>query len=256
MKAINLVEEKRIFYLYKIKRLYLEEYMTFREIQSYLENKCSVQLIQLWLEQEGVLKKGREIYLLKWFKMNTISFEQFYRDSLKLDKKQLCEKYKCVYKIETLIKISRKYKEIRKMIELKKRRMTNKEIAQSMGYHFDTVGKILKKNMHDYEAYKIKRWITPQDIEKMIILKKKKITNEEIGQILGFKRFAIARTLKKEMKDYEKCRQRVRFSKQDIEKMIMLRMKGKKFKEIAQIMKCYPTSINRALRKYMHNYEK
>jgi len=206
-KAIALVERRSKFNLDEIKKLYLEEFMTFQEIENSLEKKVSAQSIRNWLKDEKVLKKRGEIRLLKWFKVNNISFDTFYHNSLKINKIQLCEKYNCSYtRIVNLIRMSKEYKDIEKMIAFKRMRKSNSEIGKIMKLSERIIIKYLKANMCDYHNFHaLKSGRAPRfNLQKAIDLKKKRLSNKVIAEIMGYTVQTIRKNLKRNMGDYDK----------------------------------------------------
>lgn len=155
------------------------------------------------------------------------------------------EKYKLARSSEEMIK---------KMIDMKKERKTNREIALELNCTIQTVGRNLKKYMIDYEDNKPNK-IPRNIIDKMIELKKKGKTNLKIGQLLDCDYKIVGAKLKIYMEDYEKYKLR-RLSEEKIKFMIKLKRQGMTNLTISKELECDNKIVGKYLKKFMPDYNK
>lgn len=103
-------------------------------------------------------------------------------------------------------------KDIKRMVKLKREGMTNKEIGERVGYTSPTIAKYLKEALgKEYEKLKLvsnKRGeISMDKKEEMVRLKREGMTNEEIGERVGYTSPTIARYLKEVLgEEYEELK--------------------------------------------------
>lgn len=145
-------------------------------------------------------------------------------------------------------------KKIKKMIRLKRNRLTNKEIGERIERSRGWVGQILRKHMEDYDKYKYNKLFN-DEIEEMISLKKEEFSNAEIGQRFGKSTARVGQILREHMEDYDKYKLK-KTSDDEIEKMIRLRKLKLSAKKIGDIINRSKTTVLNQLRNNMKNYEK
>jgi len=76
-KAIELNTRKHEYGMNEIKRLYTEEFLSYQDIAETLNNTISHQSIKTWLSEVCTLRKPGEAILLKWFKKNNVTINEF-----------------------------------------------------------------------------------------------------------------------------------------------------------------------------------
>lgn len=145
--------------------------------------------------------------------------------------------------------------DIKKMIDMKKTKITNVEIAEQLDYSPRTIRVNLKEYMPDYDNYKQNKKITEKDVKEMIRMKKQGKTNETISEIIGCDAGTVGRHLQENLNDYESFKLDKKISEEDIKEMITLKREGKTNDEISNEFDCCSAHVGRILKNEMEDYQ-
>ena len=157
--------------------------------------------------------------------------------------------------------------EIETIIRLRKEKNSIRKIAIKVGHSTGTVGRIIRRNLEDYQKYnqqyisknKGKRSrLTREEINKIIKLRKQEKTLLDISRITNVSLYLINKTLKTYLEDYQNyyLTKINRVLDKDIKHIIKLRKQGKSIEKISDTVRFNYGTVNLILIQNLANYKK